>query len=68
MAVVTRPDLVTWRLARVDIEREGEDTRGVATADLLKGADPPEPNAEVAVAVDHGQFRELFLQRMAELP
>lgn len=68
MAVVTRPDLVAWRSARVEVERRSADTRGMATADLLAGVDPPAPDAEVAVAVDHRRFRELFLRRMAELP
>jgi purine nucleosidase len=68
MAVVTRPDLVTWRPARVEVERDSPLTRGVAIADLLMWEHPPAPNAQVAVDVDHEQFRALFLQRMAELP
>jgi purine nucleosidase len=68
MAVVTRPDLVTWGPARVEVERDSPVTRGVAIADLLMWEHPPAPNAQIAVDVDHEQFRALFLQRMAELP
>jgi purine nucleosidase len=68
MAVVSRPDLVTWRPAWVEVERDSPVTRGAAVADLLMWEHPPAPNAQIAVAVDHEQFRALFLQRMAELP
>ncbi|MGY2704440.1 nucleoside hydrolase [Nocardioides sp. HB32] len=68
VAVVSRPDLVTWRDAHVDVETEGRFTRGVAVADLLMWEDPPAPNARIATAVDAEAFRALFVERMAGLP
>ncbi|MDF1605405.1 nucleoside hydrolase [Nocardioides sp. YIM 152315] len=68
VAVVTRPDLVTWTEAHVAVETEGRFTRGVAVADLLMWQDPPTPNCRIATAVDAAAFRELFLERMASLP
>ena len=67
VAVVTRPDLVTWRPAFVAVETAGRVTRGVMVADLLASADPPSPNCEIATAVDAAAFRTLFFQRLASL-
>jgi purine nucleosidase len=67
VAVVTRPDLVTWRDAHVAVETAGRVARGVAVADLLRWDDPPEPNCRIATAVDADAFRALFLERMAGL-
>lgn len=68
VAVVTRPDLVTWSEAHVAVETAGRFTRGVAVADLLMWENPPRPNCRIATAVDAPAFRELFLQRMRALP
>ncbi len=68
VAVVTRPDLVTWRDAHVAVETQGRFTRGVAVADLLMWENPPQPNCRIATAVDADAFRTLFLERMAGLP
>jgi purine nucleosidase len=68
VAVVGRPELVTWRDAHVQVEASSPVTRGVAVADLLMWADPPEPNCRIAVAVDADGFRETFLDLMAGLP
>jgi purine nucleosidase len=68
VAVVTRPDLVTWHDAHVAVETEGRVARGVAVADLLMWADPPTPNCRIATRVDADAFRALFLERMASLP
>jgi purine nucleosidase len=68
VAVVTRPDLVTWQDAHVAVETAGRVTRGVAVADLLMWEDPPAPNCRIATAVDADAFRTLFLERMAALP
>jgi purine nucleosidase len=68
VAVVARPDLVTWTDAHVAVETAGRFTRGVAVADLLMWEDPPTPNSRIATAVDADAFRELFLERMAGLP
>jgi purine nucleosidase len=67
VAVVTRPDLVTWRAAHVAVETTSTVTRGVTVADLLTGADPPAPNCEIATAVDVAAFTDLFLDRLGEL-
>jgi purine nucleosidase len=68
VAVVARPDLVTWRPAHVVVERHGERTRGVAVTDLLAAESPPEANCRIAVEVDADAFRAYFLQRLAQLP
>ncbi|MGI8434425.1 MAG: nucleoside hydrolase [Nocardioidaceae bacterium] len=68
VAVVSRPDLVTWRSAHVEVEREGERTRGVAVADLLMAAAPPAANCRIATDVDVDAFTELFLDRIGSLP
>ena len=68
VAAVLRPDLITWREARVDVETESRLTRGVAVADLLMWAAPPTPNCRIATAVDAEGFRELFLRRVETLP
>jgi purine nucleosidase len=68
VAVVTHPDLVTWRSARVRVERHGSLTRGVAVTDLLGTEHPPEPSCRIAVDVDAERFREYFLERIGSLP
>jgi purine nucleosidase len=68
LAVVAHPQLVTWREAHVAVETGVGVTRGVAVADLLMWADPPDANCRIATAVDADAFRELFLARMAGLP
>ncbi len=68
VAVVRRPDLITWQEAHVAVETAGRVTRGVAVADLLMWENPPVPNCRIATAVDADAFRALFFERMAELP
>jgi inosine-uridine nucleoside N-ribohydrolase len=68
VAVVARPDLVTWREAHVDVERGSDRTRGVVVTDLLGSDDPPEANSSIAVDVDVEAFRSYFLDRIATLP
>jgi purine nucleosidase len=68
VAMVTRPDLVTWREAHVAVETDGRFTRGVAVADLLMWENPPTPNCRIATEVDAEAFRALFVERMAGLP
>jgi purine nucleosidase len=68
VAVVARPDLVTWRPARVTVECGSERTRGVAVTDLLGTDDPPESNCSIAVDVDAEAFRSYFLARIGALP
>ncbi len=61
VAVVARPELVTWAPARVEVVTGPSVARGVCVADLLRGAERPEPNCEIAVAVDAAAFTEHFL-------
>jgi purine nucleosidase len=68
VAVVALPELVTWQPASVTVETASAVTRGVAVADLLMWEDPPEPNCEVATAVDGDAFHAYFLDRIASLP
>jgi purine nucleosidase len=68
VAVVARPDLVTWRPAQVTVERCSDVTRGVAVADLLGSDDPPAPTCRIAVDVETQAFRNYFLERIARLP
>jgi purine nucleosidase len=68
VAVVTRPDLVTWQDAHVAVETQGRVTRGVAVADLLMWQDPPTPNCRIATTVDAAAFLALFHERIASLP
>ncbi len=67
VAVVTRPDLVTWRPAHVAVETAGRVTRGVMVADLRTTAHPPPANCEIATAVEAEAFKALFLERLASL-
>jgi purine nucleosidase len=68
VAVVARPDLVTWRPARVSVERGSDHTRGVAVTDLLGTDDPPTANCSIAVDVAAEAFRSYFLGRIGGLP
>jgi purine nucleosidase len=68
VAVVAKPDLVTWRAARVSVERASDRTRGVVVTDLLGTDDPPAANCSIAVDVDAGGFRSYFLDRIGSLP
>jgi purine nucleosidase len=68
VAAVTRPELLTWRDAHVDVETAGQRTRGVAVADLLTTTSPPRPNCRIAVDVDTDGFREHLLESLRSLP
>ena len=67
VAVVTRPDLVTWRDARVAVETGSETTAGVVVTDLLHGEHPPQANCRIAVDVDVEAFTDLFVERVSRL-
>ena len=67
MAVVARPELVSWRPAYVTVETGSDRTRGVAVADLLSEADPPSPNCRIGVDVDAAEFRRYLLGRISML-
>lgn len=67
VAVVSRPQLVTWRPARVEVEVCSDITRGVTVADLLASRHPPQPNCLVATEVDSAAFIEFFLNHVYSL-
>jgi purine nucleosidase len=67
VAVVSRPNLVTWRPARVEVEVAGPITRGVTVADLLASRNPPKPNCLIATEVDAMAFIEFFLNHVYSL-
>jgi len=67
VAVVTHPDLVTWRSAYVDIVIGDGIARGAMVTDLLTSVDPPAPNCEIAVAVDVEKFMTFFLDAVTSL-
>ncbi len=67
VAVVSRPQLVTWRPARVQVEYCSSITRGVTVADLLCERNPPEPNCLVATEVDSASFIDFFLNHVYSL-
>jgi purine nucleosidase len=67
VAVVSRPQLVTWRPARVEVEYCSSITRGVTVADLLGERHPPQSNCLVATAVDSTAFIEFFLNHVYSL-
>ncbi len=67
VAVVSNPELVTWRQAFVQVETSSPLTRGIMVADLLTSSHPPTPNCEIATAVDSDAFVDLFLTRIAAL-
>ena len=67
VAVLTRPGLVSWSAAHVEVETAGPLTRGVCVADLLTSADPPAANCEIATDVDADAFISTFLGRVGAL-
>lgn len=65
VAVVSHPELVTFRPAVVAVETVGEVARGVTIADFRPSAG--QPTCEVAVSVDAAGFRSLLLNRLASV-
>jgi purine nucleosidase len=67
VAVVSRPQLVTWRPAHVAVEVCSDITRGVTVADLLASRNPPPANCLVATEVDSPAFIDFFLNHVYSL-
>ena len=65
---MARSGLVTWRPARVGVERGSDRSRGVAVTDLLGTDDPTAANCSIAVDVAAEAFRRYFLDRIGGLP
>lgn len=67
VAALTRPDLLTWHEAAVDVVTGDGIARGVMITDLRYEADPPAPNCRIATAVDAPAFMEYFLAAVTRL-
>lgn len=67
VAVLTRPHLVQFRPAAVDVVTGEGPARGVMITDLLQGANPPPANCVVAASVDADAFTEHFLRMISDL-
>ena len=67
VAVVVRPDLVSWRDAHVQVVTGDGPARGVMVTDLLGSVDAPAPNCQVATAVDADAFLSYFLSTIGRL-
>lgn len=61
VAALTHPDLLTWTPAYVDIVTGHGIARGAMVTDLLTSDRAPEPNCQIATAVDADRFMEHFL-------
>lgn len=66
-AAVSRPDLLTWAPAHVDVITSDEVGRGVAVADLLTSEGAPAANAQIATAVDVDAFLDHLLERIRSI-
>jgi len=64
VAHVAVPGLVRVEPYRVDVETTGELTRGRTVVDT-RGVPGPEPNADVAVALDRDRFADLLVEAVA---
>jgi purine nucleosidase len=67
VAVLTRPELCEFREVTVSVVTGDGEARGVMITDRREGAEPPPPNARVAVAVDANAFTERFLGLITDL-
>lgn len=67
VAVVSHPELVTWRPAHVKVVTGDSLARGVMVTDLLESEDPPEPNCQIAVSVDADAFVDYFLGALSRI-
>jgi len=67
VAVVTHPELVSWRPAHVAVVTGDGPARGMTVTDLLDGRTAPEPNCEIAVDVDVDAFLSYFLESLGRI-
>lgn len=65
VAALSRPELLTWAPAHVDVVTGDDADRGAAIADFLVTGDAPAPNAQVATGVDADAFMAYFLDRIS---
>ncbi len=67
VAALTRPELLTWQDAHIEVVTGPGIARGAVVADLLASDNPPAANVTIATAVDDTAFIEYFLDRTATL-
>jgi purine nucleosidase len=67
VGVLSHPEFVTWKDAYVAIVTGDGIARGVMVTDLLYSENAPEPNCQIAVAVDSDGFMEHFLAAVTSL-
>jgi len=67
VAAVSRPDLLTWKDAHVEIVTGPSVASGIAVADFLTNANPPTPNVQIAVAVDVEGFLTYFFDSLSSI-
>jgi purine nucleosidase len=67
VGVVAHPEFVTWQDAHVSIVTGDGIARGVMVTDLLDSENPPQPNCQIATAVDSDGFMEHFLTAVTSL-
>ncbi|MFD3444062.1 nucleoside hydrolase [Microbacteriaceae bacterium 4G12] len=67
VAALTRPDLLDWRDAHVEVVTGTSIARGVAVADFLDSKDAPPANASVAVDVRGDEFIAHLVERVSSL-
>ncbi|KAI1266290.1 Inosine/uridine-preferring nucleoside hydrolase domain-containing protein [Xylariaceae sp. FL1019] len=67
VAVVSKPELCTYRDMAVSFITSNGEARGVLIADRLELQNPPIPNCRVAVDVDSEGFRKHFLTLISQL-
>lgn len=67
VAVVARPDLVTWSAAHVDVVIGDGVARGVMVTDMLYSPTSPPANCQIATAVDVDGFMSYFLDSITSL-
>jgi purine nucleosidase/pyrimidine-specific ribonucleoside hydrolase len=66
VAAVLEPEILQTRRMRVDVECEGDLTRGETVCDVY-GVTGAEPNAEVAVGLDRGRFFDTLFGALGRL-
>jgi inosine-uridine nucleoside N-ribohydrolase len=66
--VLLRPDIYQFRRVYMDVETEGELTRGMTVPDWRNQWQDKTPQTTVLLDVDADEFRREFIQRIAKLP
>jgi purine nucleosidase len=67
VGALTRPDLLDWRDAHVEVVTGPSIARGAVVTDFLDSRDAPAANASVAVGVRGDEFIAHLLQRVSSL-